>query len=380
MTREAKIGLLTGLGVIVLIGILLSEYLGPVGTPGTTTATNRMAPLPIAQTYRENVMQPIGVPGMAARSESTQVAAAPAMGPDGAAGTPPLMSQIGSLPRAFAADPASSPAAPVTPAAPLNPAPSAPSQVASDSGPTPMPTQPVVAAPVTPIKDGEIAPPVLAHAGSPNNLPSGVPMFQIEDSHPVSTTGSPSIAGPAKPEQAPITGQEYTIVSGDTLNKIARKFYGSAKPEDAQRIVTANPSSLKTTMSMLVVGKKLIIPDVAKTVDPSLRPGSGTEVAALVPVKPTIVIRSPGTKPETADAKPVEARKLSLKPETAAKKDAGKEKESGSHYVVLSGDTPERIARKFSSSPEYAKQLMAVNKIKDPRGLQVGMKLKLPAK
>ena len=28
MTREAKIGLLTGLAVIVLIGILLSEYLG----------------------------------------------------------------------------------------------------------------------------------------------------------------------------------------------------------------------------------------------------------------------------------------------------------------------------------------------------------------
>ena len=28
MTREAKIGMLTGLGVIVLIGVLLSEYLG----------------------------------------------------------------------------------------------------------------------------------------------------------------------------------------------------------------------------------------------------------------------------------------------------------------------------------------------------------------
>ena len=28
MTREAKIGMLTGLGVIVLIGVLLSNYLG----------------------------------------------------------------------------------------------------------------------------------------------------------------------------------------------------------------------------------------------------------------------------------------------------------------------------------------------------------------
>ena len=54
MTREAKIGLLTGLGVIVLIGVLLSEYLGgpTAGAPG---ASNRMAPLPVSAAYRERV-------------------------------------------------------------------------------------------------------------------------------------------------------------------------------------------------------------------------------------------------------------------------------------------------------------------------------------
>ena len=46
MTREAKIGMLTGLGVIVLIGVLLSEYLGGGSHTTGMTATGRMAALP----------------------------------------------------------------------------------------------------------------------------------------------------------------------------------------------------------------------------------------------------------------------------------------------------------------------------------------------
>src|SRR4051794_36145694 len=71
MTREAKIGMLTGLGVIVLIGVLLSEYLGDsaggkggAGSVSSGGATGRMAELPVGSAYRRDVMEPVNVPVM----------------------------------------------------------------------------------------------------------------------------------------------------------------------------------------------------------------------------------------------------------------------------------------------------------------------------
>src|SRR3954470_10366383 len=96
MTREAKIGMLTGLGVIVLIGVLLSEYLGDaaggVGGPGTgAVATGRMAPLPVGTAYRHEVMQPVAVPAMARGSDNSPLAG----GTELAA---PMMTGLGMLP------------------------------------------------------------------------------------------------------------------------------------------------------------------------------------------------------------------------------------------------------------------------------------------
>src|SRR4051812_595630 len=99
MTREAKIGMLTGLGVIVLIGGLLSEDLGDsaggkgggggagagsgvlvgetggaggggggggggAGSVSSGGATGRMAELPAGSAYRRDVMEPVSVPVM----------------------------------------------------------------------------------------------------------------------------------------------------------------------------------------------------------------------------------------------------------------------------------------------------------------------------
>ena len=95
MTREAKIGMLTGLGVIVLVGVLLSEYLG--APAGATSTTGRMASLPLGQSYRNEVMQPVGVPGTV-RPDASVAAGSLATGP--AQVTSPLMND---LPKAYAA-------------------------------------------------------------------------------------------------------------------------------------------------------------------------------------------------------------------------------------------------------------------------------------
>ena len=84
MTREAKIGMLTGLGVIVLIGVLLSNYLGADGRG--MSPTGRMAEVPLGAAYRQEVTEPVGVPGVARQESGTSVpvvvaAAIPAGGP-----------------------------------------------------------------------------------------------------------------------------------------------------------------------------------------------------------------------------------------------------------------------------------------------------------
>jgi LysM repeat protein len=48
---------------------------------------------------------------------------------------------------------------------------------------------------------------------------------------------------------------------------------------------------------------------------------------------------------------------------------------------VQSGDTLEKIARKFAPTkvPETVQKMISLNTIKNPKGLQVGQTLKLPA-
>jgi LysM repeat protein len=338
MTREAKIGLLTGLGVIVLIGVLLSEYLGGPA-PGTAAGQNRMAALPIGSSYREKVMQPVGVPSMVRGEGGTN---APADGPTN--GT--VMNQVAGLPTAYAADSST----PTT------------GDVRSNAG------EVAIASPVTPIADGQVR--ALA-ANGPTDRP---PTIELNDLQTISIapTGQPVAA-------KTVQGEQYVIVAGDSLSKIAKKFYRSSKVEDQQRIVAANPGMLKNTGTILIAGKKLLIPGVPSAL--AAVPAPDRKADAKTDGR-SVVIRSPGQVGRAAGNTSSDARRLASAADFARKdvvKTAGT-KNSGV-YVVQDGDTLERIARKVSPSHavEVAKQIAMLNKIKDPRGLQVGQRLRLPA-
>ena len=56
----------------------------------------------------------------------------------------------------------------------------------------------------------------------------------------------------------PVPGEEYVVKSGDTLGKIAQKFYGDARRADV--LVRANPQL--TDPNRLRVGAKLVIPKI----------------------------------------------------------------------------------------------------------------------
>jgi len=56
---------------------------------------------------------------------------------------------------------------------------------------------------------------------------------------------------------APMTSQSYTVVSGDSLSKIAKRFYGNANRW--QEIYEANKSKIKNP-DLIQPGQVLVIP------------------------------------------------------------------------------------------------------------------------
>ncbi|MGN6370222.1 MAG: LysM peptidoglycan-binding domain-containing protein [Phycisphaerae bacterium] len=351
MTREAKIGMLTGLGVIVLIGTLLSEYLGggPHGVGATGNgAMGRMAALPMGAAYRQEIMQPVGVPSLV-RNDGASVA------PGAGAGVVATPSMTG---------------APLAPAAPVGSGTDAGGAPRLDS---PLSNGPAMNQPVAAVPAGTVQMDAgMQQASIPTmQMPaSGVQTVYVPGQAAAPAAGQArgtlTPAGPvtaadlAPAAAAKPAGEEYVIVPGDNLAKIAKKFYKSSKNSDIQRIVAANPAMLKNDKSVLIAGKKLLIP----TVERAAAVEGSSSMAAAVPAMPTVkektVIRKPGSGEAVAREKAAA--------EARAKKAAGKV------YVVQAHDTLGKIAQKFGVG---VKELMAANGIKDAKGLQVGAKLKV---
>jgi len=338
MTREAKIGMLTGLGVIILIGVLLSEYLGGGARPGMSP-TGRMSPLPMAAAYRQEVMQPTGVPGLA-QSDAVTTGGTGTGGQALANGTPSMPA----APIAYAStDTTGAPRMD----APLNNAPAL--------------NQPVAAVPAGNIQTDAPSPALQGSVPTVQLPDNGMQAVYMPGQGVSPNTGASVVLDGTVGASAPakVAGQEYVIVPGDNLAKIAKKFYKSAKSNDIERIVAANPAMLKTSKSTLIAGKKLTIPAVA----------GSTMASSAVTAAPSnkTVIRHPGT---SGDVTAGSGGSGTIAP---AKKDS-------KVYVVQANDTLEKIARKLGSGNvnETVKKLMALNGIQDAKSLQVGTKLKLP--
>ncbi|HEY4329703.1 MAG TPA: LysM domain-containing protein [Phycisphaerae bacterium] len=306
MTREAKIGMLTGLGVIVMIGVLLSSYLGDpkAGAVGTAYTTGRMADLGVGDAYRQQVMQPVGVPPLAGPGPRTQ------QYPGGAEIASPIDgSDRAAPPAAFATESAPHPAA-------------------------------VAAVPAGPAMD-----PTYARVDGPPVISLAEPLVPAKA---LGTSQPPAFAAP--------TQTTYTVSAGDSLGKIAKKFYNSSKTSDVQRIVAANPTLLKDSSTMLVIGKTLVIPGVAP---------AAAKDRALQP--PTVYLPGDAGKPAPA----IDPNRK-VQPPTTAKTTL---------YVVQSGDTLEKISRRIAPTKvnDTVQKLISLNSLKDPKNLQVGAKLKVPA-
>ena len=149
-------------------------------------------------------------------------------------------------------------------------------------------------------------------------------------------SGKPAIMPAANSSSAKI----YRVKTGDTLTKIA-----AANGVSVEDLEEAN--GLKN-VGALRVGQDLRLP--GKHVS---KPVSGDSAKAAEAKR-------------TNDAAP----KSSVAPSAAAK-------DSGQIYTIAKGDNPVGIAKKLRVPYD---ELLKLNKIEDPKKLQIGQKLKIPTK
>jgi len=221
------------------------------------------------------------------------------------------------------------------------------------------------------VRDGEIRMPGLAGTDIPGstqpapagrrdpnvidpNRPAG-PTYGVEvpkqQPAPVSPAPERTVLGPNPNGTPPViidppilppapTTRDYTVASGDTAYKIAKKFYG--RGEDWPRLSAANPGRI----------------------------GANGQVREGVLLKVPAALAG--------------AKAASVKPESAGPKTPGKpaaQPRAGARtYTVKNGDTLGQIAQRELRTTKRMPELLALNSklIKNPNDLRVGMVLTLP--
>jgi nucleoid-associated protein YgaU len=148
----------------------------------------------------------------------------------------------------------------------------------------------------------------------------------------------------------------YVVQDGDSLAKIAQKFYGAVKGNktiNVIRIFEANRKLLKSPDD-IGVGQKLVIP-LLKDEAESVFSGSLFER-----IKSTI-----GIKPSSAESPTVSRPK----PPSA---------QPSKQYVVREGDNLWRIAAKQLGDGERFREIIKLNALEDEDYLTVGQRLRIP--
>jgi LysM repeat protein len=145
------------------------------------------------------------------------------------------------------------------------------------------------------------------------------------------------------------SGRKHSVIAGDTLHRIAG-VYGV----DVASIEKAN--GLENN-SIIKVGQILAIPDAGTTSTGGTTSNSQSPVVAKT------------SQPAPATEKTIPAESKPAPEKTVTQSPASKT------YTVSKGDNPYSIAKKLNVNPI---KLMKVNKIDDPRKLQIGQKLVMP--
>jgi len=333
MNREAKIGMLTGLAVILFVGVLLSNYF-------EHNNADRAAPMAdVKESFRHNALATVGVPGV-----DGGISVGPTLaGAGGQMGTMRTMA-------AFAAGTGDK---------------------TDNEKPTELSTAVTVGEAVKAEAVGNIPTPGnngldggLGNKLAGGNLASNGTGLQTALYVPNDPTKVQT--GSSKPVEP--AGTVYIIAKNDNLKLIAKRNYRSATNADVARIIAANPKELKDDVkSLLIVGHKLIIPPLPVVAKTELKPVGVTKTVTNTGTISIPVVPMPGAGTKEAD-KVVKVEKTeTVKVVT---------------YKVQKGDTLEKLAGKLlgSKSNEAQMKIATMNNLKAPYALQVDQMIKVPAK
>lgn len=192
--------------------------------------------------------------------------------------------------------------------------------------------------------EAEVAPaaaPVASAEPRPLTTAPGLPEATAAAPAPAQAP-APRTAEVASAPASPVAGTIHEVKAGETLTRISAQYGVSvAAIQEANGI--DDPTKIR-------VGTQLTIPKAGES--------------APAPVAKT------NAPAETKPAAPA------AEPKTSAPAAASAVTDSGKVYEVVKGDNPVTIAKKFNVSYDA---LMELNGITDPRKLQIGQKLKIPA-
>jgi nucleoid-associated protein YgaU len=152
-----------------------------------------------------------------------------------------------------------------------------------------------------------------------------------------------------KPAEQQQPGTVYVVCSGDSLAEIAKKMYGpenGKKLASIEKIYNANKDKLES-IDQIQVGQKLVIPPLENQTNTLLKTGLFEKVSKIA-------------HPQT--------------PQPA--------KEQFRQYVVKESDSLWQIAEEQLGSGNRFSEIIQLNQsvLADPEKLEIGMKLKLPAR
>jgi LysM repeat protein len=351
MTRDTKIGLLVGLAFIIVIGILLSDHL--------TTATDPpSAPL---DKSAFSVRQALGTPGAGAAQAPITVVT-PAVTPQQPVAT---SSELAPPAQAVQIVKIGGPALPQQNNAQQSPsAASQPQRAGGDNN--------------ADVAKSDQTPPGQDPAATDSpvvtRIPSATTPSDSDLSRIAQAGGEPIVAAD---NTRPAPAKTYVAQPGDSLSKIAARFYGSGGKANRLLIIKANPS-LAANENMIIAGKTYKIPALPT---PAAAVSSAASVAPEKAAASDSASANPTTPPSVDDtaAKTAADTQEKSAPDKLAPADA-----NGYLYTVQPGDNLTRIARDELGDIHAIAAIKELNRdrLKGPNHdiLIAGSELRLPSK
>lgn len=360
MTKETKIGLLVGLAFIILFAIILSEKGPGQRGAGATQFT---------------------VVDSSARNSPPSTAGQPLHN----AGKLPVDSQ---LPPIVKAGSKSLPAAPLREEQiaqapmedePLQPLPDSLASLIKSRTETPAQTSEPVGPSISKPEPASTPGPILARIPEPKTLTEEPATTAAPESKEEPTTTALQTPVDDGPKIIWTVLAEHTVQPGESLGKIAAKYYGRSTPARVDALYKMNKDTMPS-VSSVKAGHKLRIPNLGEHSD-KFEPASPFSGSFASNVKPAGSTDSPVRIPEPI----VESTPKSVAKDKSPTIITASKKESPAEikfelYEIRKGDTLSKIARRELGSEKYAKDLQRLNKIGEKQNLKPGTKIRLPAR